>query len=262
MPRESVLTRVLGQFRWSLQQRGLVNTLRTVAARLLRRGRAAGPPVHPFDLEHGTDTSGLIGSRDLRTGHAHDVHTTAYFGTPPSRLRHAVKRWQLEAGVSDPLSFAFFDLGCGKGRALMVASTLGFREVAGVELNAGLAAIARSNLERWRVTHPDASPVEVTVADASEAPLPEGPLLIYLYNSFGAPVLRKLLQRIVETRARDEPPLYLLYLYPEQAAVFADLPQFQLLWTGTVPLDPGELLDGVSTFEDPCSLYHFTPSQA
>ena len=210
----------------------------------------------------GPNTSGLIGSRDLRTGHAHDIHSTAYFGTPPSRLRNAIARWQEVAGVTDVAPQTFVDIGCGKGRVLLVASTLGFHEVVGVEINAGLARIAQANAERWRMLHPppaSLAPIRVMENDATEVPLPEGPVLLFLYNPFREPVLRALLERIVAQRSASREPLHVLYLYPEQAAAFQAFPQFQLLWNGTVPLDTGEPLDGVSSADDPCNIYRLQP---
>lgn len=47
-----------------------------------------GLTTHPFDVENGVRTSGLIPGRFLKTGHAHDRHSTAYFGVAPSVFRH------------------------------------------------------------------------------------------------------------------------------------------------------------------------------
>ena len=258
---ESAVTRLFGQLAWSLRQRGPLYTLRVIAERLGGRRREPLPP-HPFDVEHGTNTSGLIGSRDLRSGHAHDVHSTAYFGTPPSRLRHAIARWQVETGTADLGKYTFFDVGCGKGRALLVASVMGFGQVAGVELNAALADTARANLDLWRRTHPDAAPASILTGNATTAPLPPGSLLLYLYNPFAAPVLRELLRRIVENSVAREAPLYVLYLYPEHAKVFLEFSRCGEVWCGTIPLEHGEALDGVSSFEDPCCVYRLSPPSA
>ena len=258
MASENAFVRLAGKLRWAVQQRGLRDTLRVIVERL-RHGRSKPLATHPFDLEHGTDTSGLIGGRDLRSGHAHDIHSTAYFGTPPSRLRAAIARWQSVAGVPDLSGYTFLDIGSGKGRALLVASELGFREVVGVEINADLARTAMMNIELWRASHaaaaPALSPTRVVQGDATEVALSDGPALLYLYNPFRAPVLRALLSRIVALRSGAPAPLHVLYLYPEQAVVFDEFPQFQQLWTGTIPLAPGAPPDGVSSAEDPCNLY-------
>src|SRR5215469_3038979 len=97
--------------------------------------RATTAPIHPFDQIHGTDTSGLVPAADLVTGHPNDEHVTAYYAVAPSILRELVQRWR-DTPPLKPLSrYTFLDLGCGKGRALMLASQFNFREVVGVELN-------------------------------------------------------------------------------------------------------------------------------
>src|SRR5215472_14564615 len=115
--------------------------------------RATSTPLHPFDQIHGTDTSGLVPAADLVTGHPHDDHVTAYYAVAPSILRALVAQWR-ETPPPHPLSgYAFLDLGCGKGRALLLASEFNFREVIGVELNPELAATALRNVDLWNHAH-------------------------------------------------------------------------------------------------------------
>jgi hypothetical protein len=79
------------------------------------------------------------------------------------------------------------------GRALMLAAELPFRSVVGVELNPTLARIARKNLTAWRAAGRALTPMKMICGDAVEFPLPEGPCLIFLFNPFGATVMRRLL---------------------------------------------------------------------
>jgi hypothetical protein len=59
-----------------------------------RRLRRPIVPVHPFDVEHGTDTGGLIPASELGVGHRHDLFIAGYAGVPPSGFRAAISRWQ------------------------------------------------------------------------------------------------------------------------------------------------------------------------
>ena len=248
---------VVARMRWSLRQRGLVGTLRMVAGRLLGR-RRADVTVHPFDKEYGVETSGLIGGGELSGGHAHDVFSTAYFGVPPSRFRAAVERWRSTAGVLEVSQYAFVDVGCGKGRALLLASEMGFRAVVGVELNAGLAAVAERNVQRWEELGRARCAVEVRTGDATEIELPRGPLLVYLYNPFRGEVLRRLLERLDAWAAEGGERLEVLYLYPEEEAVFGEFPPFARLWREPVGLAGEDVgVDEISAAEDPCSAYRW-----
>jgi hypothetical protein len=93
-------------------------------------GRAQPPKpvaVHPFDARYGTDTSGWVNRRRLRDGHPNSVFISAYFGTPPSRFANAIERWRATPDSPAPERCRFVDLGCGKGRVLLLASRMPFR---------------------------------------------------------------------------------------------------------------------------------------
>lgn len=247
----SRMSRWLDRVRWAMEQRGLAGTLRLAWARL-RGGPDTVLMRHPFDREHGLETSGLIGGARLEAAHAHAVHSTAYFGVPPSRMRRVLERWRATEGIRPAEEYAFVDIGCGKGRALLLASELPFREAVGVELDGALAAIAERNVARWGELGRTRCPLRIVCGDATEVDLPEGPLLVYFYNPFRAPVLRRLLERLQATDRRVE----VLYLYPEEARVFADFPRFRLLWTGEIGLDSADVgVDEISALTDPCNAY-------
>lgn len=252
-----VAVRLLGRLRWALRQRGLPGVVRMVAARV-RRGPGWGAGAHPFDVEYGVETSGLIGGAKLPGGHAHDVFSTAYFGVPPSRMRELLRMWRETEGVGLVEAYAFLDVGCGKGRGLLLAAELGFREVVGVELNAGLAEVARRNVARWNELRRARCGVRVLCGDATEVELPTGPLVVYLYNPFRAEVLRRLLTRLDAWASGGGGVLEVLYLYPEEEWVFREFPQFVRLWRRDVGMAVEDVgVDGVSAAEDPCSLYRW-----
>ena len=233
----NVLARAMRQLRWSIELRGIGGTLRLAFRRLVGRDPGAAVvdrPVHPFDTGHNVDTGGRIGGSHLGSGHPHDIYSTAYVSVPPSRLLDAVARWQGLPGTRPISDYAFFDLGCGKGRAVMVASELGFREVGGVELDPGLATIAKANLESWAKTGKARCPVHVVEGDATEVDLPALPLLVYLYNPFRAPVVRALLARLNAHAGEKRGELDMIYLVPEQATEFETATAFAKLWEGGV----------------------------
>ncbi|GAC1365332.1 MAG: hypothetical protein NVSMB3_13900 [Acidobacteriaceae bacterium] len=249
--------KLAGRMRWALRQRGVLGAARMMLGGL-RQGTAAAAKVHPFDVEHGVETSGLIGGAELPGGHAHDVFSTAYFGVPPSRFRGLLERWRRTEGVRPVEQYAFLDVGCGKGRALLLAAETPFREVVGVELNPELAAVARINVARWSELGRTRCAARVECGDATEMKLPSGPLLVYLYNPFRAEVLRRLLTRLDGWAGENEGGLDLLYLYPEEEAVFAEFPGFRRMWQEGIPLGAEDVgRDEISSAEDPCSAYRW-----
>lgn len=189
-------------------------------------GAAEGPPeVHPFDRRYGVETSGLIWSESLGSGRRSEYWATGYYGVSPSIL------WQMldRLGLDWP-SFTFVDIGCGKGRAMMLALRYPFRRVRGVELSAELAQVAQQNLDRFEADWRLPVPVEVVAGDAVETPLPAGPLLLYLYHPFAAPVMDVLLKRVQAALQAERREIYLMYLNPELDGRLASMPYLERVW--------------------------------
>ncbi len=238
------------------------NLLMKMARRLLGRPEpSVAIAMHPFDQAHGTDTSGLIERQHLHTGHANDAQNTAYFGVPPSRFQHAIEQWRNAAATLPVADYRFVDLGCGKGRAVLLASRMAFRDVVGVELNPGLAATARSNLNRWQQVETTVS-ASILCADAPTAlvDLLDGATLLYLYNPFQAPVLRQVLEAVVNRSSTLFAPVDVLYLYPEHGSVFEEFTAFERIWHLPIPIANEDEGDGISAATDPCSLYRLMPA--
>ncbi len=189
---------------------------------------------HPFDLEFGVRTSGLIAGRHLNAGHRHDRHVTAYYAIAPSVFQGILVRWRRCRPIAPIDAYTFIDLGAGMGRALLLAAAFPFRAVVGVELHPTLARIARRNLALWRAAGRARVPTRVHCRDAASFPLPPGPCLVFLFNPFGAPVLRRLLRMWKQTQAKHAGPVDVLYINDEQRSVLACEPGFERLFRGQI----------------------------
>lgn len=189
---------------------------------------------HPFDLEFGVRTSGLVAGRHLKTGHRHDRHNTAYYGVAPSVLKSLLARWRRSRPAAPLSEFSFIDVGSGMGRAVLLASELPFREVVGVELNPTLARIARKNAAAWRAEGRARAPIRMVCGDAVEYRFPDGPCLAFLFNPFGAPVLRRLLKGLARSFVGRLGHLDLLYVNNEHESVLEGQKGFQRLFKGLV----------------------------
>lgn len=232
--------RVVHRIRWSLKQRGLVGTLISAAKSL---GRKLRPPAsrapHPFDLQNGVDTDGVIAGHNLAIGHANDRFIAGYAAIPPSRFRGAIKKWQVSSPPHAIEECTFIDFGCGKGRAILLASELGFREVVGVELNPNLAAIAQANAEVWTASGKAKCPVRIVCGDALDLEWPEGPCLAYLYNPFGEQVMRRLAKNMKAHFSCRPGDLEVIYQKPEQAALFTE--DFEMVWCQAIPMSEDDM---------------------
>lgn len=202
--------------------------------KLPRMTRKEGYIQHPFDAEHEVKTSGLIPGRYLKSGHTHDRHSTAYFGVAPSVFQALLRRWQRTKPAAPIESFTFMDMGAGMGRAVLLASEHPFRKVVGVELNPILADIARRNIARWKSANRARCPMRIVSGDCVDGRFPGGPCLIFLFNPFGAAVMRRLVARFAHIYASRPGQLDLLYVNHEQEHVIECQSGFKRLFIGQV----------------------------
>ena len=188
--------------------------------------------VHPFDQRYGVDTGGLIWSEELGSGEKGEYWATGYYGTSPSVFRQAMDRLGL-----DWEGYTFVDVGCGKGRALMLALGYPFRRVVGVELSAELVGVAKANLGRFGAEWRRDVPVEVAPGDVTRFALPEEPLVVYLYHPFAAPVMREFLSGLETSLRRCPREVYLLYMNPELKKMLGERGSLEMLWHESFALD-------------------------
>jgi len=263
------LRAILQKFGWSIRRRGLADTL-TIALRRLgpvsETRRLAKSQVHPFDLKFGVNTSGLVDGTELFTGHEHDAFNTAYWGVSPSRAREVLRRWIETLPPARVEDYTFVDVGCGKGRMLLLASELPFRQVIGVELNGELASIAATNAEVWRETHPAAASIQVFHQDAAKIARPAGNCLFFLYNPFGPEVLQKLLAHLEQDDSKESGEFDLIYLMAEFDQVFAQREGYRVLWKANIAQteeneQQDDIVDVVANGAQPCSAYRWSPSR-
>jgi len=197
-------------FRWrrSVHLRGSWRTLRLAAlwcAFRLRHPRRAAPPG--FDLEFGvhTDQDG-----DTAGERATPVEGVEY---GPVDLEHFAELIaQVEFSRAD---FVFCDFGCGRGRALMLASEFPFRQIRGVEYDRELARSAQRHLERWarrRWPKQRCRDVVVEWGDATAWSFPVAPSVFYFNEPLHPPQLAIVAERIRASLAADPRPTYVLYL--------------------------------------------------
>jgi len=178
---------------------GLAATIRKAFV-ALARVRNTGD----FDRIHGTDTSNIellwqfkIDSPNARFG-------ARYQATDEQMLVDAISFLP-----EPPQDFTFVDIGCGKGRTLLVASKLGFRQVIGVEFAHELAEIARTNLAKMGFAN-----AVVLDLDAADFQFPHTDMVVYFYNPFSIEVMRKVLANLRRSSAKR---LYIIYRVPECA---------------------------------------------
>lgn len=210
---------------------------------------------HPFDRRHRIDTSGLIYPDQLATGSPADAMSEGYYATAPSLFHGMISLWRKR--LARPLSsYAFIDLGCGKGRVLLMASTYPFRQVLGIEIHKELAETARRNAARWSRGY---AAIEVRTGDATLDPVgglaADVPVVCFLFNAFGTEAVRRMAANLTASARRRTGPIDLLYLHPDQHRVLVEM-GLQVLADEQLSLSSEDTgADAFKVATDRCTLY-------
>jgi hypothetical protein len=138
-------------------------------------------------------------------------------------------RLALRALGLDLRGYHFVDVGSGWGYALTLAAMQPFRHVTGVEFARELHERATVNLD-WARTQGLArcGGVDLRHESALETQLPDGPLLLFLFNPFGAAVLASFLDRVDASVRANPRPVVAVYVHPLEAQLFARRGVFEI----------------------------------
>jgi SAM-dependent methyltransferase len=159
-----------------------------------------------YDWEHRVDTtSGSVGWRERLLG----VFHSPYQPTEPGLFREIMANLPIDFS-----QFTFIDLGSGKGRTLLMASEYPFRRVVGVELLSSLHQIALENLSAYKSDPRKCFAVEAICCDAADFPLPEEPLVLYLFNPLPESGLKRVMARLEDSLSAHRGPVYVIYHNP------------------------------------------------
>ena len=172
-----------------------------------RHDRLAG---EEFDKKYGVDTA-----RDRFSEWAADIDSpnwaegTGYDATPPHGIRDPIQALPIEHE-----NFTFIDLGCGKGRVVLVASEFAFEECIGVEYAPDLCDVAEKNISIFHSDTQQCHNIKAVCADAATFSLPELPLVLFFAHPFGNSVLEQFLGNLHRSLKATPRKIYVIYYDP------------------------------------------------
>jgi SAM-dependent methyltransferase len=169
-------------------------------------------------------TSGAVGWRDRLLG----VFSSPYQPTEAALFHQMIDELARRTRINFA-EFTFLDLGSGKGRVLLMASDYPFRRILGVELLAALHQIAEQNIAQYRSDSQKCFALESRCADATVFPIPQGPLVLYLFNPFPEAGLRRAMANLEQDLERKPRTVYVLYHNPQLEAVLTEGSRFHKL---------------------------------
>jgi SAM-dependent methyltransferase len=249
------------RFRTAVAARGVAETLRR-ALRKVYRTMNPSWDKHPFDREHGTDTSSFILANALSSEHENAKFITAYYGTHPSLFRGVIDAWRKTLTV--PLeSYSFFDIGCGKGRVLLMASEFPFQSVVGIDLYESLIETAQQNIRLWLQRPRATDRIEARLDDALTLEFESGPLVLYLYHPFETNIMTTFVERLRDVAQMRVEPVDLIYMNSLYEETILAVSGIQRIANGEISFTAKE--SAAHAFEDKShrfSIYRFANHEA
>lgn len=175
---------------------------------------------------HGVETCGEIPLTSFDFESDHKEPGLEYHSHHPKILRQSLSALNI-----DHERYSFIDYGCGKGRALLVASEFPFRRIVGVEFAPQLAEIAKQNLQNYRGGLRRCRNVTVLTLDATDYLLPPEPEVLFFYSPFTGSVMEKVVQNIEDSVKHAPRELFILFTGMEimRDRAFGSRPQYKRL---------------------------------
>ena len=212
----------LKRARYSVASEGLFRVAMDVAARLVTY---APDKDGAFDRRFGTDTAGKVQTSALGFDDGAAQDKAVLYLPSPAKVTH----WMLENIGLEPRNHAFVDLGCGKGRVVLVAAQYPFAKVIGVDLSKALSEVARRNVARFDPRSRKCADVQIVTANATTFDWPDANVLLHLYHPFEPEITVAVLEHAARTwraRAKQLTVAYLLYssAVPAVREAFARFP--------------------------------------
>ena len=157
-----------------------------------------------FDYKYSVDTHSWVPVSKLDVDDSKKEHAVLYQATRVLPLRKLFKRVQI------PKENTLIDIGCGKGRVLLMAAEYGFEDVRGVEFSKSLCSIANKNILKYRKSTQTRTSFIVVNEDAAEYQYGDEDVF-FLYNPFDEVILEKVLQNIsVSLKSRNR-TIWMIY---------------------------------------------------
>lgn len=164
-----------------------------------------------FERRYGVDMAD-VPLAELKIDAASRERATSHY--EPSRLMplRAVLRLLKQLDPAGTL----VDLGCGKGKVLLVAAECGMNRVRGVEFAHELCEIARANWRRFQAKTHSTCEAEIVEADVAAYPFRADETLFFVFNPFDESILAQMMANLAASARATPRRVFLAIAFPSE----------------------------------------------
>ena len=112
---------------------------------------------------------------------------------------------------------SIIDLGCGKGRVIVVAAHFGFKKLIGIDFAKELCIEASRNMERTQIAINDID-WKVVHANVLDYPIQPDDTVFFMFNPFDEETLSLFLDKLESSCKQNSRKTWFLYASPQHAA--------------------------------------------
>jgi SAM-dependent methyltransferase len=189
---------------------GVIETLKALGRYALRPSDCSN-----FDKKYSTDTTTRIDNKDLEISDPETRKLATIYRTTPERfIRHLIS----QLGI-DYREYDFVDIGCGKGRVLLIASNYPFRSISGVEVSPAVYVVAKNNLQIYKCVEQKCFTIQIHNQDARKFEPSIANTVFYFYEPFDAIVLAAVLTKIASTLRGQGKSIYIVCVWSNLATI-------------------------------------------
>lgn len=114
---------------------------------------------------------------------------------------------------------SFTDLGCGKGRAMVVAAHYGFTKIKGIDFAKEVSVAAEENMKAVKRKLP-AIQYTIFCDDVLNYIIQKDESVFFMFNPFNEEIIHALLEKIEASIAKHPRTIYILYVSPKHIETF------------------------------------------
>lgn len=114
---------------------------------------------------------------------------------------------------------SFTDLGCGKGRALVVAAHFGFTYLKGVDFAKEVCEDAKQNMQKLKQVYPGIN-YEIICGNVIDYIVEPGESVFFMFNPFDDETIKIFLEKVEASLQRHPRDIYFLYVSPRHIETF------------------------------------------
>ena len=162
-----------------------------------------------FDLRYGIDSSQNVSLDKLNFQITNKTEGVEYGTIAPYFIQKILELVKFDT------SDIFVDLGCGKGRVLLIASKFNIKKVIGIEFSPELYLIAQNNIGNCSSNnHFNTEKINIIQKDVLEYVFNHHETVFYLYNPFSNKILNMICDQIKGSLIINIRRIIIIYVNP------------------------------------------------